>query len=263
MPSDNAPSFGYPPVPTDPVGTEVMRMWWNDLTFLHWPYPSDEVQALLPEGITADAWTGSDGISRTWVGLVPFRMTVGLPGGRVIPRLGVFPETNVRTYVRGLDGTAGVWFCSLEAGGLAATASARLTYGLPYFWADMSIQHRRPTNGWEWSYASTRRWPGPRGAHHRSTVRVGEPIATEDVSEFEHYLTARWGLFSRFPSASSRRGRNLYAAVDHPRWCLRRATLLDLDDGLMAAAGLTPVSYTHLTLPTNTVTCGSRWGGGG
>lgn len=213
-------------------------MWWEDLTFLHWPYDPAEVQALLPPGVTADAWPDDRGRPQVWVGLVPFLMRVGLPGGRAIPRVGVFPETNVRTYVRGPDGTPGVWFLSLEAGGLAATIAARATYGLPYFWAEMEIERGRPSEGSVWAYRSRRRWPGPRGASHRSSVRVGPGIEPQDVTPFEHYLTARWGLYSRFPSSSAGRGIGLYAPVDHGAWPLRRAELLDLDDELMTAAGL-------------------------
>ncbi len=235
----SAPNLHYPTQPIEPVEREVMRMWWDDLTFLHWPYELDEVQRLLPEGLTVDPWVDEAGHAAAWVGLVPFEMRVGFPGGRQMPaRVGVFPETNVRTYVRGPDGTPGVWFCSLEAGALPATATARLTYGLPYFWADMRIDRGQPTTGSVWSYTSTRRWPKPKGARHRSLVRVGEAIAPEDVSPFEHYLTNRWGLFSRFPAMDSARGRNLYAPVDHGVWPLRRGTLLDLDDQLMTAAGL-------------------------
>lgn len=231
----------YPTVPTERVEREVMRMRWEDLTFLHWPYEPDEVQRLLPDGLVVDPWIDDQGNEAVWVGLVPFLMRVGIPGGRMMPaRIGVFPETNVRTYVRGPDGTPGVWFCSLEAGALPATATARLTYGLPYFWATMSIDRGREETGSEWGYASTRRWPGPVGASHRSRIEVGEAITPEAVTPFEHYLTNRWGLFSRFPTMQARRGVNLYAPVDHGVWPLRRATLLDLDDHLMSAAGLSP-----------------------
>ncbi len=225
-------------------------MWWEDLTFIHYPYEPEQVQRLLPEGLTADAWHGetplsSEASSETtggagntserdgavWVGLVPFRMRVGFPGGRAMPaRIGVFPETNVRTYVRGPDGTPGVYFFSLEAGALPATASARIAYGLPYFWADMSIEDGERAPGGEWAYRSTRRWPKPKGAMHRSRAVVGDEIA--EHSAFEHYLTARWGLFSQLA------GRNLYAPVDHPRWDLYDAELIDLDDELITAAGL-------------------------
>ncbi len=238
--TDTDASIDYPTVPTEKVEREVMRMRWDDLTFIHWPYEPAEVQALLPEGLTVDPWIDDAGNEAVWVGLVPFLMRVGIAGGRMMPpRIGVFPETNVRTYVRGPDGTPGVWFCSLEAGALPATATARLTYGLPYFWATMSIDRGLDRTGSVWGYSSSRRWPGPVGASHRSRVEVGEMIDANDVSSFEHYLTNRWGLFSRFPTMSARRGFNVYAPVDHGIWPLRRATLLDLDDELMTAAGLT------------------------
>ncbi len=199
-------------------------MWWEQLTFIHWPFERAAIQRLLPDGLVADEWEGA-----VWVGLVPFLMRVGFPGGVTMPKwAGVFPETNVRTYVRDRDGRPGVWFCSLEAGRLPATATARLTYGLPYFWADMHIANSGPI----WTYESTRRWPGPKGAHHRSSVRVGEAISDDDVSPFEHYLTARWGLYSTW------RSHILHAPVDHGRWPLHRAELLHLDDGLIEAAGL-------------------------
>lgn len=56
------------------------------------------------------------------------------------------------------------------------------------------------------------------------------------TTELEHFLTARFGLLTL------RRSRLLHGPVDHPPWPLRRGRLLDLDDGLVAAAGLpTPV----------------------
>jgi len=210
-----------------------MRMWWLDLTFIHFPYDPDAVQALLPESLEVDTWPDDDGVERAWIGLVPFTMRVGLPGGTVIPVVGTFPETNVRTYVRGPDGTAGVWFCSLEAAGLTATLTARIAYGLPYYWADMTVQRDDDRI----TYESRRRSPRAAGrARHRSSARIGSEIAPDDVSEFEHYLTARWGLFSRWPTAN--RGITVHAAVDHPRWQLHRADLLELDDELIEAAGL-------------------------
>jgi uncharacterized protein YqjF (DUF2071 family) len=216
----------HPPVPVERVERDVMRMWWEDLTFLHWPYEPSEVQSLLPAGLTAEPW--DDGM--VYVGLVPFLMRVGFPGGRPMPKwAGVFCETNVRTYVIGPDGTPGVYFFSLEAGRLPATATARLTYGLPYFWADMSMANA----GSIWTYRSSRRWPGPKGAVHASSVRAGASIALDDVSPFEHYLTSRWGLYSTL------RNRLLYAPVDHGRWPLQQAEVLELDDELMQAAGLT------------------------
>ena len=75
-----------------------------------------------------------------------------------------------------------------------------------------------------------RRWPN-RGAETEITVRVGEQISEQ--SEFEVFVTARWGLYSR----SYGRGL-MYAPVDHPRWSLYRAEIIGLNDTLVRAAGL-------------------------
>lgn len=216
-------SVEHPQVCPHNISLEVMRMWWRNLTFLHWPYDPADVQRLLPDGLTVDTFDG-----QAWVGLIPFEMQVMLPGGIPIPREGRFPETNVRTYVRGPDGTPGVWFHSLEAGRLSATAMARLTYGLPYFWAAMSTSAAGPI----WTYRSARKWPGPKGAHSEIAVELGESIPDDEQSDFEHYLTSRWGLFSTFQN------RLVYAPVSHGIWPLQKASLLHLDDGLIAAAGL-------------------------
>ena len=218
-------------------------MWWRDLTFIHVDYPPDVVQAMLPDDLSVDTWPDDRGNERAWVGLVPFEMVVGTPGGLRLPIVGTFPETNVRTYVRDGSGRPGVWFCSLEAGGLAATVAARVSYGLPYYWADMSIDRGRREPGSVWRYDSVRRWPRhrtPDGAlpSHHSVARIGDRIDDDAISPFEHFLTARWGLYSRFPSRDADRGVTLYAPVDHGRWPLHRAELLQLDDHLLSAAGL-------------------------
>lgn len=195
-------------------------MRWLNLTFLHWQFDPEQVQAILPDDLTVDTFDGS-----AWVGLVPFQMEVQLPGGIPIPREGKFPETNVRTYVRGPDGTPGVWFCSLEAGRLSASAVARATYGLPYFWAEMTAEHQGP----DWTYRSQRKWPGPKGARCDVDVTAGNGI--EEHSSLDRFLTARWGLFSTFL------GRTVYAPITHDEWSLHEAEVTHLNDDLMAAAG--------------------------
>src|SRR3954471_18030979 len=105
---------------------------WDELTFLHWPYPPDVVQRLLPAGLEADAFEG-----RAWVGLVPFFLRVALPHHvGPVPWMSEFAETNVRTYVRSRStGQSGIWFFSLDAARLGAVLVARATYRLPYFWS--------------------------------------------------------------------------------------------------------------------------------
>ncbi|MEO5885091.1 MAG: DUF2071 domain-containing protein, partial [Candidatus Limnocylindrales bacterium] len=80
----------------------VMRMRWTDLLFAHWPMDPTVLQPRIPDGLDLDLYNG-----RAWLGIVPFRMEDVAPRGvPPIPRLSVFPELNVRTYVT-QDGVPG------------------------------------------------------------------------------------------------------------------------------------------------------------
>ncbi|BEP13821.1 DUF2071 domain-containing protein [Acidothermaceae bacterium B102] len=214
----------YLPTSTNPPSTTVMRQEWRRLTFLHWSYDPAVVQALLPEGVTVDTYDG-----RAWVALVPFEMVAKAPVGPPVPWASNFWETNVRTYVRGPDGRTGVWFLSLEASRFGAMAAARIAYSLPYYWARMRLVET--SAGRELLYVTHRRWPGP-PAESVVQVRVGAAFEPDELTEFDHFLTARFALW-----AKTRRGLR-WTPADHAPWPLYRAQLLRLDDSLMTAAGL-------------------------
>ena len=73
-----------------------MVQHWSDLVFVHWRYPAEIVQALLPDGVEVEQFDGT-----AWVGLIPFHMNdLGFPLLHPLPYVGSFPEVNVRTYVR-------------------------------------------------------------------------------------------------------------------------------------------------------------------
>jgi hypothetical protein len=201
-----------------------MRQRWERLTFLHWPFDPAVVQGLLPAGLHAETYDGA-----AWVGLVPFFMRVGTPGGHLMPWVSNFCETNVRTYVRDELGRAGIWFLSLDAARLGAVVTARVTpYRLPYFWSSMRLSRRGPEVG----YLCRRRWPGPRSAASRVRVTVGEPFGMAELTERDHFLTARWVLFSVAG------GRRSFARACHQPWPLYRAQADLVDDRLITAAGL-------------------------
>lgn len=211
----------YPLDAADRVRWPVMMQGWKDLTFVHWSFDPAVVQRRLPPGLTVDTFEG-----RAWVGLVAFRMEdIRLPRLPAVPYLGTFPETNVRTYVRGPDGRPGVWFDSLDITRLIPVLVALGTYRLPYRWSEMSIEHPAGSV----IYQARRRWPGARGATSRIVVKPGEPVPVPN--SLERFLTARWGLYSVFGR------RNVYAPVEHAPWPLRTATLEALDDELVMAAG--------------------------
>lgn len=208
------------------VRRPVMTQRWELLTFLHWSFDPGVIQALLPVGLTVETFDG-----RGWVGLVPFHMRVAPLRLPAPPWLGRFCETNVRTYVRDRHGRDGVWFFSLEAARLAAVLVARLTYRLPYFWAGMELT----VTADRLVYSSRRRWPASRGAPAGGTVivRPGAVVPPDELTELEHFLTARWRLFSPTGRAALR-----YAEAEHAAWPLRRAEVELSEYSLVTAAGL-------------------------
>jgi uncharacterized protein YqjF (DUF2071 family) len=105
--------------------------------------------------------------------------------------------------------------------------AARVGYRLPYMWSKMSVD----VDGSTATYDCVRRVPGPRGATSGVTVRVGEPLE-EQLVERDHFLSARWRLYSRMF------GTGWGARAHHPRWPLHAAELLRYDDELVAASGL-------------------------
>lgn len=208
----------------------VMGHEWRDVTFLHWAIEPARAAPLFPPGVRPDVHEGA-----TYVGLVPFRMVgAGLGPRHPVPYFGSFPETNVRLYSVDDQGRRGVVFLSLDASRLATALGARVAYGLPYMWSRMHVGRREDAAGPVFSYSTWRRWPGPRGGTSRVVVRVGERLA--QASPLDAFLTARWGLHHRHA------GRSLYTPNDHEEWPLHRAEVIDLDDGLVAAAGLPGVT---------------------
>ncbi|MFD7321700.1 YqjF family protein [Streptomyces sp. NPDC059875] len=215
------PSSVTPDAPVD-IPDPLLTQQWLDLAFLHWAVDPDVVAGLLPSGTVPDT---HDGV--TYVGLIAFRMhRVGwlrLPG---VPYLGSFPETNVRLYSVDAEGRRGVVFRSMDAARLLPVMTGRLGFRLPYLWSRMSVR----TAGDTVAYSSSRRWPGPRGAYSRITLRTGERI--EEPTDLEHFLTARWGMHNAFFGGTA------YLPNHHPRWPLYRAELMACEENLLAAAGL-------------------------
>lgn len=204
-----------------PVRHPVMVQRWVDVVFLHWRYDPELVQRLLPSGLTVDTFDGS-----AWVALVPFSMEgLGLPGLAPLPLVGAFPEVNVRTYVRH-RGRRAVWFFSLDIDRVLPVVAARTVYRLPYCFG--RVDHVRVAD--TVLTRVQRRWPRS-SVESAIAVRTGAPL--DPTAPLEHFLTARWGLIS-----ATARGGLRAAPVDHPVWPLHRAEVLELDDGLVEAAGL-------------------------
>lgn len=169
---------------------------WRDLLFLHWRFEREEIQKKLPAALVPDLFQG-----QAWVGIVPFRMCdvrpVGLP---CVPLLSNFLELNLRTYVVGPDGVAGVWFFSLDCNCLPAVNIARSLFHLNYQFSEMHTHcglarlesHCRRKQDREFaSYL----WEQPIQA---------APAAAGSLEEF---LVERYVLYSVAKDGSLRRGR--------------------------------------------------------
>jgi uncharacterized protein len=200
------------PITTDPPpppAVTPLAVTLSDVTFLHWPYDPSVVRPLMPPGTEPDSFDGA-----AYVGLVAFRMR----------SYGEFLQLNIRTYSIDQHGRRGVVFLAMEANRLPWVLASRAA-GLPYRWSRASLTRHVH----ELHYRTTRRWPGPANIATRIRVRIGQPIEGDPL---DHFLTARWRLHHRAPTAT------LAATLTHNRWPLHAADLLELHDELIPTAGL-------------------------
>lgn len=200
----------------------VMRQTWSALLFLHWRYPGEEIQALLPPGLTVDLFDGS-----AWVGVIPFFMRDVRPvWWPPVPGVSKFLELNIRTYVCDAEGRPGVWFFSLDASQPIAVVLARLFFKLPYFRARMRARATPATVDY-WSQR------GGFEPDHFVWQPSGEPqLAVPGSLEF--FLIERYLLYSW----DARPGRLFSGRVYHQPYALREVKVHEFGTQLLAPAGL-------------------------
>ena len=204
------------------VNAPTMVQEWCSLSFLHWKFDPDVVQALLPTGVLVDTYD-----EEAWVGVVPFVLRIRLRRTPFIPWVSQFPEMNVRTYVQGPDGRPGIWFLSLDAARAAAVGVARRVWQLPYMWARMRVVRAGSTI----TYTSRRRWPAP-GPRTHAVVAIGPAVEPAATTGLERFLTARFGLWSPW-------GQDLaFTVAEHEPWMLHRSHAVDFTTDLLEAASL-------------------------
>src|SRR3954447_13423987 len=193
---------------------------WQNLTFLHWRYEPETIKRLLPQGLKIDTFDGS-----AWVGLTPFVLCdLRAPFTPAVPWISRFPETNVRTYVKGPDGTRGIWFFTLEADRFLAVLAARTLYRLPYRWAAMRVRQR---DGQLMEYQSRRKRPFVE-AQTDIVIAKGERIVS---GPFDNFGTARYRLYTTF-------GQHIaFADIYHKPWPLYTGNALRLEQNLVERSG--------------------------
>ncbi len=109
----------------------------------------------------------------------------------------------------------------------------RLWFGLPYFFARMSLKAEESGGVLRLSYASDRLYPGPKPATTRIEVEVRSTVEPARVGTLEYFLAERYLLYSR-----SRRGILSTGRVYHTPYPLRVAEVASLDESALLAAGV-------------------------
>ena len=209
--------------PEHEIRWPVMRQDWRDVAFLHWAYPAEVLARYLPSGFEPDTFAG-----RGYVALSSFRIAAVGVGALPPSRVWAFPETNLRTYVIGPDGSDGLWFLSIDAESVPVTVWARLALGAPYHWAEMDVDR----DGRSIRYRSRRRGAGQ--ARHDIGIAVGDPVPEPDREGLVDWFTGRWRSWTH------RAGVAISSPVAHEPWPLQHAEVVGLDETVFAAAGLAP-----------------------
>ncbi|HEX7289302.1 MAG TPA: DUF2071 domain-containing protein [Candidatus Angelobacter sp.] len=164
----------------------IMLQTWHDLLFAHWALTPEKIRPLVPQELELDLRDG-----RAYVAVAPFWMSgIRARWTPPLPRLSRFAELNVRTYVR-YKGIPGVYFFSLDAASRMAVRGARWGYGLPYFFAAMSVQ----SLGENLRYSS-RRLEDPRPAEFLGRYRPISAPRVREAGSLEHFLTERYCLYT-------------------------------------------------------------------
>ena len=146
-----------------------------------------------------------------------------------MPWLGTFLETNVRLYSVDRYGVRGVVFLSLDCERVVVTAGARaaLRHAVP---VGADAPPHQPGRARAGPTTPTRRGCDDRGRRTGAgspsgSARSGSP------TDLDHFVSARWGLHT------SVLGLPLYVPNQHEPWPLHDATVVDLEDGLLASVG--------------------------
>jgi uncharacterized protein YqjF (DUF2071 family) len=191
-----------------PAGPWIMFQSWQRQLFMHWPMAPETLRPLVPAPLELDTYDGMAYVSVTPFLLANLRLRMLPP----VPTASDFQEINLRTYVR-VKGRPGVYFFSLDAASRLAVACARLSFHLPYFFADMTMKREG-----DWTDYRSRRVASPAELAVRYRP-VGNPFRAAPGT-LDHFLIERYALYV------VHRGRVTRGDIHHSPWRLRAAEVV-------------------------------------
>ena len=184
---------------------------WEDLLFVHYRVPVEELRKHVPGGLEVDEHSGSG-----WLGVTPFVVTGlrarGLPP---VPYVSDFFELNVRTYVTRND-KPGIWFFSLDTSSRLAVEAGRRFYRLPYSHAHISLSRTEDQVTYDCSRHEGKAFSG--------TYGPAGAVFEAETGSLEHFLTERYCFYGEHE------GKIYRAEIHHRPWRLQPAEArIDLD----------------------------------
>lgn len=208
----------------------VMHQHWQDVTFLHWAIPPERLRPRLPAGLELDVHEGM-----AYLGLTLLTVSSARPAWLPpVPILSSFHEINLQTYVHSGGRDPGIWLFSRDASSALAVALARAFYGLPYYWARIAVDVIPGASDGpaviEYSLEPTQLGQALAACKARCAPRA-EP-EQPDLGSREFFLSERYVSYNTFQG-------DLYRSrLYHEPWPLQDAELLELDETVVAAAGI-------------------------
>jgi uncharacterized protein YqjF (DUF2071 family) len=210
-----------------PTAPWIMVQKWHDLLFAHWTVPIEKLRPLVPRELELDLRDG-----KAYIAVAPFWMS-GIRGRAmpIFPGLHTFPELNLRTYVK-YQGIPGVYFFSLDAASRIAVKGARAFYGLPYFFAQMSVKKMSVQNQGERLHYASQRIHHPKPAELRAQYWPVTGPRVREAKSLEAFLTERYCLYT------VKQGKVFRAYIHHLPWKLQDAQAEFEVNSMARVAGL-------------------------
>jgi uncharacterized protein YqjF (DUF2071 family) len=186
---------------------------WRWLAMLNWPAPAELLKRYLPRGLELDCWQGSP-----YVSIVGFMFRDTRLLGWAIPGHRVFPELNLRFYVRERENPEerGVCFVREVVSRPAVSWVARTIYNENYVTCPMcyrlDLHNEQIAAGSSAEYGWKRR-----GRWNRVSARAtGEPLAPLHGTAEEYFTENYWGYTAQRDGGTAR------YRVMHPPWKIWR-----------------------------------------